>query len=370
MDYEQEFLEYVNRIYKWEIFDENNSKYSSEENSFIISINKLIPALIEKMCVARRISIDIHSFCIQEDKVNAFCFSFNKRYYIGINSATYIEILRLTDVFANYLTSDKKWSGLFNLDCKKLQAKLWVNAIRFVIAHEYMHIVLGHCNTLCKEQQFLWEISNDDKIEFEGSFNNIEIQSIELLADIFAAKDAASQILFTSNEIEDIKCQLLIYYLATLLVFSVFEKYRIKDIYHPSLGIRLYAIMNTVDDTFMNLLNVPDSESELEEIDTIIDDFLNIINQFPDFLSIDIVSDMLNDGFDKGFFELYNIASDTVKITNKKADFPIDEFGKMDDTVIDIINNERQILADAVEENRSYQEACEKIRQEKNKFKE
>ena len=53
-----------------------------------------------------------------------------------------------------------------------------------ILVHEYMHIILGHCDTICTERAFLWE--NDDIKENPlGTFNTLSLQAIEMFADQF-----------------------------------------------------------------------------------------------------------------------------------------------------------------------------------------
>lgn len=280
------------------------------------------------MSRGRGISASIHVFCIEKEEVNAFCFKTNQHYYIGIYSATYVELIRRTQILTNYLIRDSHWEYYKNRDVEKIQASLWTYAFKMILVHEYMHIILGHCDTICKEKAFMWEISNSVNGDISEDYSRMELQAMEMFADEFAAMDAAAQILSRTNNIEEIKFELLNFYLAELLMFSIFYSYQEIENTHPRLGVRLYYIASAIDDTFVRNLDVPDPEIQVEKIDAIIDVFMEIARQFPRLFAYDIVADIAVEDIDKDYMELYNIAADVVKITNQQAIYPINEFEK------------------------------------------
>ncbi|MBD5469489.1 MAG: hypothetical protein HDR21_15295 [Lachnospiraceae bacterium] len=360
--YKHEFLEYLNSNESGNniIFDEANSEYSPFENELIHSVSVIVDNLIEKMSEGRGISPEIHVFCVKDEIVNAFCFVTNKHYYIGIHSATYVELIRRTQILSDYLVSNEHLSYYQNKNVSDVQALLWTYAFKMILVHEYMHIILGHCDTICAERAFLWE-NEDGEEKLAGTLNVIALQAIEMFADEFSAIDAAWQIMMKEEDIESIKYDLLNYYLAVLLVFSIFHNYSVNDITHPKLGIRLHSIMAAVDDTIVKGLGVTDAEAQIEKIDTVIDVFMEVAQQFPRLFAYDIVTELGMGEFDKEYIDLYNAAADVVKTTNSRAIYPIDEFEKMDQSTLELLNWERDFLQNAQQSGMSYEEARELI---------
>ena len=362
--FENEFLEYLNKNTNgnYKIFDESKSEYTFFENELIRSISDMVKDLVNKMSEGRGILPDIHVFCVENELVNAFCFVTNNRYYIGIHSATYIELIRRTQILADYLVLNSYWRYYKNKEVVEVQALLWTYAFKMILAHEYMHVILGHCDTICADMAFMWENDSIEKEKMSDNIPIIDLQAMEMFADEFSAIDAAWQILSIDREdIEKIKYDLLNYYLAVLLVFSIFDDYNGNGGTHPKLGIRLHSIISTVDDTIIKGLNVPAPESQMEKIDVVIDTFMEIVQQFPRLFSYDIVTELGVEDFDKEYIELYNAAADIVKITNLNAVYPINEFEKMDESTLEQLEVEREILWKAQQNGLSYEEACEQI---------
>lgn len=144
-----------------------------------------------------------------------------------------------------------------------------------IVAHEYMHIILGHCDTICAERAFLWE-NDDGEEEPAGTLDVIDLQAIEMFADEFSAIDAAWQIMM-KEDVESIQYELLNYYLAVLLVFSIFHNYSGNDLTHPKLGIRLHSIIATVDDTIEKLQEVGLNQQSSEKLLSLLTKEKNII---------------------------------------------------------------------------------------------
>ena len=330
---------------------------SSFENELIYSVSDMVDTLFKKMSEGRGISPEIHVFCVKDEIVNAFCFVTNKHYYIGIHSATYIELIRRTQILSDYLVQNDHWGYYKNRNVSNVQALLWNYAFKMILTHEYMHIILGHCDTICEERAFLWE--NGDTEELPEILNLIELQAIEMFADEFSAIDAAWQIMMKGKDVENIKFRLLNFYLAALLVFSIFHNYSGNDITHPKLGIRLHSIITAVDDMIVKGLDVPNPKEQIEKIDNIIYVFMEIAQQYPDLFAYDIVTEYGMDEFDREYIDLYNAAADVVKITNMKAIYPIDEFEKMDQSILELLDWEKDFLYKAQKSGMSYEEACE-----------
>lgn len=349
------------------LYDEKESQYSTFEKELIGNVTHMAEELIQKMSEGRGISPEIHLFCVKNELVNAFCFVTSKRYYIGIHSATYIELIRRTQILADYLIQNEELEYYRGKEATDVQALLWTYAFKMILSHEYMHIILGHCDVICSEKAFLWENNVAEDFSLYQQLNLTDLKAVELLADEFAAMDIAWQVLSRTETIDEIKYELLNYYLAVMLVFSIFHNYGAAEETHPKLGIRLHSIISTVDDTIVKGLEVPYPQMEIEKIDTVIDVFMEIIRQFPRLLFYDIITELGVENFDRQYLKLYNAAADLVKWTNRKAIYPIKEFEKMNESILEVLDMERDVLWNAQKNGLSYEDACdliEKIKQQ------
>lgn len=368
-DYKSEFLNYIkeNSNDCNELYNPENSNYSLFEKKLIKNVNSEIDELLYKMSEPRGISPDIHVYCVNSEDVNAFCFVINNHYYIGVTSGTYVKLIRKTQALSEYLVKEHKLK-LYDdkTDCE-IQALLWLYSFKMILIHEYMHIILGHCDTVCAERMFLREIDNsaDYKLS-EYIFGIKEMQAIEMFADDFSAIDAAWQVMYLANDIADIRYRLLIYYFSILLVFSIFEQYGEEDITHPKLSMRFHSMIASVNEIIIQDSDIEKTKDDIEQIEKVIEDFMEIIKLYPELFSYGIVTDFDRKEFDDYYLDLYNIASEVVKITNKKAILPANEFEKMDKSVLEELELERDILWYASENGLSYEEGCELIEKAKN----
>lgn len=367
--FRNEFLDYLNKNHmgSYALYDEKESQYSTFEKELIGNVTHMAEELIQKMSEGRGISPEIHLFCVKNELVNAFCFVTSKRYYIGIHSATYIELIRRTQILADYLIQNEELEYYRGKEATDVQALLWTYAFKMILSHEYMHIILGHCDVICSEKAFLWENNVAEDFSLYQQLNLTDLKAVELLADEFAAMDIAWQVLSRTETIDEIKYELLNYYLAVMLVFSIFHNYGAAEETHPKLGIRLHSIISTVDDTIVKGLEVPYPQMEIEKIDTVIDVFMEIIQQFPRLLFYDIITELGVEDFDRQYLKLYNAAADLVKWTNRKAIYPINEFEKMNESILEVLDMERDVLWNAQKNGLSYEDACdliEKIKQQ------
>lgn len=363
--YEKEFLDYLNQNGKenYRIFNSNESDYTLLENELISQVSSIVDILVAKMSQARNISPEIHVFCVKDDTVNAFCFVKYERYYIGIHSATYVKLIRNVQSLTDYLGRMKELQFFQNIDFVEVQALLWNYAFKMIVVHEYMHIILGHCDTVCAECAFLWENSSGEENNIVNTWDVTALQAMEMFADEFSAVDATVRILSVcEDDIEKIMFELLMYYLAVLLVFSIFIKHNENDVTHPKVGFRLHSIMLTVDDKLGKGLDCTDSAVQVERIDSIIDTFMEIIQQIPELFSYDIVTDLVAEDFYRQYIELFNRAADVVKVTNLKAIYPVSEFEKMDLSVTQQVDSEINTLFEAQRNGLSYEDACKLIK--------
>lgn len=364
--YLKEYMDYlhIHGAGEDKIFDVENGNISEFEKSIITTVSDSIIELLKKMSMSRELDPIINVYCMDNDDVNAFCFVVNKHYYIGMNSGTYIELLKRTELLADYIVNDGNL-GYCVEDVGSLQASIWIYAFKLILTHEYMHIILGHCDFTCGSESFLWERTPKAESPNNNYKPNKERQALEMFADEFASIDAATQIMyFADGSVENIKKELLKYYLAVMLVFSIFDDEGDGQFdNHPRLGVRLHYITATVDDIIYKHLDKPADEASelLEEINSVIEDFMDIIKVVPDVFSYDIVKALGVSEVDKDYIELYNIASDVVKQTNSYAIYPLEEFEKKAETYLISVNEERRILKDAAVQGLSYEETRRKI---------
>lgn len=363
--HKKEFLEYLQQNSKrdYRIFNASESDYTLFENELILRVSSMLDELLLMMSEGRDIiSPEIHAFCIKEEQVNAFCFGVNNRYYIGIHSAIYVELMKRVHWLTDYLVQRRDLYYYQNRDRVEIQALLWNYAFKTVVSHEYMHIILGHCDTVCEKTAFLWENAGSEESKLMSSSEILSMQAMEMFADEFSSMDAVMQILTEcGDDVEKIKYELLNYYFAVLLVFSIFNEYRGISRTHPQVGFRLHSIILTVDDYIMKGLKYLNPEIQIEKIDTIIDTFIEIIRQVPRVFSCDIVTDFITENFYEKYLELYNVAAEVVKITNLKAIYPVKQLVKMDVSVIQKLDSEKNILYEAHQDGLNYEEAYKLI---------
>lgn len=334
-NYIDEFLQYLG----WDtqrgkdlIFIDGFSNLSDEKNKLIKKLMDLSPIYLKQASKNREINIDIHLYCVKSDAVDAFCFKTNNHYYIGIHSAVFTELLkRSKDLSALIENNDQITLSESITEKGSLARWLIVYSYRIILMHEYMHIVLGHCEYVCEFYRLMWEIGNaeEDRKTDKKHITYTDKKTLEMLADECAAMDTAIQLLQKQENISEMKEHLLIYYLGIVMFFSIFNTVGSNTYDHPGFGFRFNCITIMMDDIFLRNIKTEDPDKYVYEIDSVIDDLVQIIDYYPDFLNLKLLSYLRTNDFEEEYFSLYNTASKLINTTNKYAKFKLNEFNAM-----------------------------------------
>ena len=359
-DYKSEFLSYLKQYgIKKEILDIGNSNYSDFHKELIKIVNEQVDELIYMMSYSRGIDVPIHIYCIDDDTVNAFCFITNNHYYIGIHSGVYIKLIERAQALSKHII-DKRYLNYTIKDDIELQVTLWIFSFRMILSHEYMHIILGHCDWTCQTNSFLWEHSIDNNTN-----NYRQRQALEMLADEFACMDLMNQaIYYAKNSVDAIKKNIVLYYLSILLTFSVFEENRNNKITdHPHLSVRWHYISSVVDSILYSYFSQSNEQSSnsLEEVDEVVMDYMQIIQDFPDLFKYDIVAELSMAEVDKEYISIFNTAADIIPQTNKNAIYPIEETEKKSEDMWINIFNAKDEFIDLIQNGKTYEQASDII---------
>lgn len=342
------------------IFDAGKSFYTQDENNVIKSISESIEEILKKMSQARGIAPYISAFCLHDEAVNAFCFIDDAHYYIAIHSGTYVELFRRSQRLSDYI-ADNGIAGYTEKDRIRLLVSIWNYAFKMILAHEYMHIILGHCDLSNKPSLLLWEAKND-LYECEAMHDRLYRHALEMFADEFAAMDMTRQVLANTGEsIDELKKELLVFYLAIVLKFSIFDdNVPFNERHHPRPRVRLYYIAAAIDETIGKSMEMmtEDVNCLLFAVNSIWDDVLAIIHRFQDLFSGDLLRSWLDINVNEEYLEIYNAASVVVKDANKFALWPIDEYASLDmDALLQAIIEEKGLLSEAAASGLSFEEA-------------
>lgn len=200
----------------------------------------------------------------KENKIQAFTTKINSRYLLGISEGTFRE---LRNWFKMYFSNDKTYD-VFGLkkENKDFYFKYtYQKALEFLIVHEYVHMIDGHCDIPQNKQKFICEQSKEISRE-EGLFSQI----LEFDADNWAAaylmEKIVKQNISDEEEIEMLK-------LFVFAIYTVFRKFSDNRKYsfdefmkddllkstHPVAEIRYRYIMGTI------LTNMPDWSQERKD---------------------------------------------------------------------------------------------------------
>lgn len=306
MNYDSYFSEYLNRHHMTvEFYDPTTSNDSDFMNKIIEILTGSFEQLYQQMSRIREIeTAKIHTKCISKNEINAFCFWHPEQefYGVAITSATYIKLYKQLSTFAHN-TYLKNIKYLNSISPDELKKRLFNYAIQFISKHEYMHIVLGHCR-LTQNKGFGFCLG-EHALTGNGKKNNLYFQAMERLADSYAVTDSIAQLLVSSNyKIEEIKTNLLIYYLSILHIFSLFyadEDYDWKspnildDLLttdHPATSMRFYCIAETIDGVLLSHYEkegINNAKNIVNDIDQIINTVFEISKRFHGSFQIDLV---------------------------------------------------------------------------------
>lgn len=308
---------------------------SNEENDLIKELMKISPNLLDKFSTPRDINVNIHIYCVKGNLVDAFCFKTNDHYYIGIYSEVFKKILKQSKDLSSSIMSNADVASCFNMGNNSLAARLTLCTFQMVLMHEYMHIVLGHCDLVCKSCKFMWEIGNSVEYTEQISLSLSEQRAMEMLADECSSMSEGIKLLQNCNNIEKIKEELLIFYLGTVMFFSLFPTNGVSTATHPCFEFRFNSMAIMIDDVLLRNLNVEDPEGFVEEVDAVIDDLVRIIKISPDILNMDLLSYLVSNAFETEYFTLYNAAFELLKHSNQYARYKLDNLKPLNKSDLD-----------------------------------
>jgi hypothetical protein len=141
-------------------------------------------------------------------------------------------------------------------------------AIKFLVMHEYGHIIFGHLDYLeSKTKVSHWTEIEDETLKLK-SLSPITSQTLEMDADSYAVLRGVRQIIFLSGNIDNIKQELKPFYSSlesslTLWFYSIYSLFRlfgysncdplkIKKTLHPQTGIRQHIVFATTHTILQN----------------------------------------------------------------------------------------------------------------------
>ena len=294
-----------------------------------------IDPLYQKMSELRNISdLNIYPFCFDDRNViNATCFLSpkGKNYFVGIPTGT---ILRLYDLLNEFLYDEKirDIPLLKEIMADDLFVSLYVNALHYIVKHEYMHIIYGHC--LYANQRGMYYMEESCHPNQDSSINQMKNQAMELIADVFAVKDSISQILPLCNgNITLLKQNVLIYYLSILFVFSIFYIdehidwedpgiiHSLIQESHPCISTRFFYIADAVDSELLFQFRQISEETVLkmvEEIDKVIDLVYQISAQYNKYFKMELVEPAYSKA---GLIYYKNIMNACKEVVGENNDF-------------------------------------------------
>jgi hypothetical protein len=323
------------------IFSERFDDLTNEENETINTLLERSETLISEFSKPRGIDIDVHIYCIKGSITNAFCFKTNNHYYISIYSGLFKTLLDRSKRVADYILNDSEL--LLPYKQNYIIDLLLMSAYKSILMHEYMHIVLGHCDYVCQHLKFLYEVDkeNDKK---DSCITLEEKKAIEMLADECSCIIVGTQVIDKQNSISKMKEILLIFYLSEIMLFSAFESDNNSSIDHPVFAFRFNSIAIMLDDFLTRNISVDNPDDFIFDLDSVIDDLVSIIKACPDVLSINMLKYLIGDDFEKEYFELYNVAASLIEITNEFAAYKLDRLNPMNKDDLQNYDIQKQTL--------------------------
>jgi hypothetical protein len=239
---------------------------------------------------------DIYFGCIVNPELNACAINYKGEYYIGLNLGVYSLLDRIFDlVLANkscltfigdankeiyrdkiynanlydfnqlMLSMDSLYVFPVDGDRKYYSQLLTTIAIKFFWAHEFSHVVFGHCDFRKEEETYaLLELNhcNDNKFFKKNKLTPFDRQTLELDADSYALKIILSELYyFVINNInmpkeyqpffksyEDITftCMYSLFTVFNMMAGEATDFEEMKNNTHPFQGIRQQNIIGLI----------------------------------------------------------------------------------------------------------------------------
>jgi hypothetical protein len=255
-------------------YEIRNSTYDYLLKSLKVDSEELIRELILEDDNLPEVYIDY----IDSDGLNACAFKVDNDFYIGIMKGTVAKIKQLVDQLLDDVM-DSKFHNLNYRKCDEYKIVFLVATIRFIILHEYGHIVNGHSDWKKNRMNdnFFFEKYTDGCI-----LSNLDNQTREMNADRYAVKVSIDNI-FKNNgflttvgnrvRIDSITETLVCLYCATYIMFLAFSSpnYDVKDFYklsHPHPGIRQCYTINTTMNEYV---------FDVHEFDMDLNTYVNVV---------------------------------------------------------------------------------------------
>lgn len=290
----------------------------------------------------------IHGGFIQNLSLNAMATYYKNEYFIGVNLGTYLlmydmfeKIFASNNLLTNYGDASKETAGkltlnaiaqsnqieydinstnlfkIINTERRYLASRYTEWALKFLIDHEFCHIIRGHLGYVGKKYSNQYWVELTDK----NSFSNEEMfifQTLEMDADSFATNRAlidATALVDRYNELSNSDKMVFIDTETFLMhwifvIYSVFRLFGITDFKendvnkssHPPPSIRMHMVLINIESILEN--NGID-KVEIEKQTT--KNFETILIAENAFTSITYHKDLK-----KVFFNNYNLALDYV----------------------------------------------------------
>jgi len=344
------------------IFQNGFSELTDEENKVIKKLLELSDVLINEFSKFRNIDVNIHVYCIKGDILDALCFKANQHYYIAIYSALFKALLDRSRKLAKYILNHNELDLLRKKDKDFIAVQLLMYTYRLILMHEYMHIVLGHCDYVCENSNFLYEVGKENN-ENVKDISLTEKKALEMLADECACIDIGIKLLQYDNT-SKMKEHLLLFYLGETMFFSIFQSNYNNSEDHPDFAFRFNSIAIMMDDIFIRNLDVDNSEAFVYDLDSVIDDLVQIITDCPSVLNIDLLRYLITTDFEREYFKLYNAAVSVVGITNKYAVYKLDTLSPMNNADLQNYKIQKQSFLNDIckcEEEKIMKNECIKV---------
>jgi hypothetical protein len=236
---------------------------------------------------------------INNSSLNACAAKMEGRYFIGINIGTFFIIsdlffrmLATKNILTQYgdVSNEDDVKKIFNAQITDtnilfiakdpneavapkniirhhLAQVLTSFAIKFLVMHEYGHIIFGHLDYLeNKTKNCYW--NEIDEIKNENELDSLFSQTLEMDADCYGIKIGVEQLIYYSENINSLKEELKHFYSPlesslSLWFYSIYSLFRlfgyhnnditkIKTTHHPQTGIRQHIVFATTHTIFQN----------------------------------------------------------------------------------------------------------------------
>ena len=248
------------------IFDENlrmyGGRYEIGYESFDYLLESLITdsqAFIKNLINENANLPEVYIDYINSERANACAFKVDNKFYIGIMKGTVAKMKVIIQQLLDEIMDVNFHTLKYNKRSLYEEAFL-ILAFRFIVLHEYGHIVNGHIDWKKNNSRdsFFFENYTESNID-----SNIDRQTREMNADRFAAKSSIDNIFknggfrskyFSNTNIDKIAEALVCLYSAAYIMFLIFMPFTYDEknfhmMSHPHPAIRQsYTITTTMNE--------------------------------------------------------------------------------------------------------------------------